>query len=512
MMVFFSPCLTIKWAVVNPVDAMYTPQCQKATDLAAEFINNDVEMFPNAEVELVSVPVISSNTEADNLRILGETLLTSPGISGIVGVYSSSTVAYISILSMILNFPILAGGSTNPVFSNKEEYPFFSRVISPGSEAANAIGDFASYADMKRVAFVGVNNPFGKGPEEPLKTSLHNNDIQYIGSYGYGSYSSLATDELIAQMDSVIYELINDGAIAIVYNGETQEEIQLFIWRLYRIGVLGEPYNAQLMLVECLSGITTACPHDECRKDAPYIEAALRGTLCFVAEFGAEDEWFETIWKPATTPDKLTDEEISVSGSNDWVSDFDFWTTLSHDSALVLGKAQDQFCKLSVECYMNEKNHKKCNQVNQYSTLEECYANLPQNGKSIMEEIPGMEFEGATGNVVMNPKCDREMSQVIRQWIGKDFYHSGKWTPEKLRMDSSQPPLEFETNLIYSTGTGVSPSTVIKEGTSSVHKTIGYSAMLLALVVGIMFIVIILKNRQSSTSVSCLFCYCMLFV
>eukprot|EP01029_Cantina_marsupialis_P010729 TRINITY_DN2439_c0_g4_i1.p1 TRINITY_DN2439_c0_g4~~TRINITY_DN2439_c0_g4_i1.p1 ORF type:complete len:1030 (+),score=247.38 TRINITY_DN2439_c0_g4_i1:92-3181(+) len=486
----------IRWVMGTPVDPSYAVQAKKSADLGVDLMNNDDSILNGAEVELVAVDMLKANTDTENLRIVSDVMLNNPDISGIIGTYSSNTVAYLVMMSSILQSPYIAGCATNPMFSDKTEYPYFGRTIASSTESVYAIADFVVHAGFKRVAFMCADDVYGLGPKDIFIESLNDHDVQFIGSYIHSPLETTSFQVAAVEVDNYLIELMELGTKAIVYSGHS-DEAMLFIWRAWKMGLLDKSNSVQIVFTTC-QAVNVICPLEECENDRAEFTKAVEGAICAGINFHVGEDWFDNVWTPAVAPEKLTPEEIAIRGTDDWVNDYSIYTSFAHTSVGLMARAQDNFCKKSIACFVDGSSD-ECTNINKYATKEECYVNLSSNGPSVMEEVPSITFEDpATMTVVMKDSYDRQLGQTLKQWINSNWEKCADWIPTEMRT-STQGPLDISTDFVYSTGTGIPVETVMKKGTTDIHKVLALIVISISIFIALFAIIMLKRDSGSET-------------
>eukprot|EP01029_Cantina_marsupialis_P015988 TRINITY_DN3544_c1_g2_i1.p1 TRINITY_DN3544_c1_g2~~TRINITY_DN3544_c1_g2_i1.p1 ORF type:complete len:345 (+),score=82.75 TRINITY_DN3544_c1_g2_i1:113-1147(+) len=305
--------ILVKWLVGNPLDAGYAVQLNKILQMAVDTLNSDDTILEGAIVELVKVPLLNSNSETENLRIASEEMMNDRSISAIVGTYSSNVTNYLVMLSSMLKATFVGSSPTLPKFSDKTEYPYFGRAISSGYDSTLALADFIALQSFKRVAFIASNDVFGLGLKDIFIDAMDERNIQLIGAYVHPALEDTPYDDAIVAVDALLTDLvINEGARAIMHSAQ-YDEIQLLVWRAYKLGFLEAPFNVQFLFHIC-HVIDVPCPNDECESDRPNFLSAMKGAVCAGINYEINDDWFNGPWAEAVSPEKLTAEEIAVRG------------------------------------------------------------------------------------------------------------------------------------------------------------------------------------------------------
>eukprot|EP01029_Cantina_marsupialis_P019012 TRINITY_DN441_c0_g1_i2.p1 TRINITY_DN441_c0_g1~~TRINITY_DN441_c0_g1_i2.p1 ORF type:complete len:1007 (-),score=257.54 TRINITY_DN441_c0_g1_i2:159-3179(-) len=434
---------SIDWAVAFPIDAGFSPQCTKALKLAIDEINLNPSILKDTQINLVTIPLPHLGTDVEKMKVVSETLFDHPNVSAIFGFYTSRHAEHVGAIANIFEIPMVGAGGSAPSFSDPENMPFFSRVVSSGYDIGLAMGNVIKRSEFRRAIHVG-SDIYSVSRVEPLQLSLEAAGVQFIGSKTHKTLADVSVESMIHEIDIILDELKELGARVICYTAQ-HEEAQVFMWRAMKKDMLNESYQWLFTDDTAMAyAFDNDCASTECASEMNLVREKLEGNISFLSSFKVSSDWLANVWNPGTTVDKLTPEEISLSGSSDWSSsgDFDIWATLSYDAGIMMANTVAKKC----ETYLPID-----------STYEECIASLPSSGKEIMELIEGVEVEGCTGSFIMDTYKNRPMKQSIRQWEVNDFVPVGVWEAD----DTIDGTITMSSSLDYVTGTGIPPETLV---------------------------------------------------
>eukprot|EP01029_Cantina_marsupialis_P003196 TRINITY_DN1303_c1_g1_i1.p1 TRINITY_DN1303_c1_g1~~TRINITY_DN1303_c1_g1_i1.p1 ORF type:complete len:930 (+),score=232.47 TRINITY_DN1303_c1_g1_i1:109-2898(+) len=326
-----------------------------------------------------------------------------------------------------------------------------------------AMGEIVNRAGAKRAAFFIANDAFGQGFINSVENAFVNHDIQYIGFFAHNPYETHDPIDCIPSIDSELLRLKEAGAKVIAYNGH-YDEGQLAFWRAMKLGMIGNPgsYENSVQWItnadNCYKGALYDCPLEECKNDLAQMREAMVGKMCTKALFKVDPEYYTNEWLPATKKELLTDEEIEISGFDDWDTNFNPRTGYSYDTVQFSARIIHAYC----EKYVDDGT---------FATYADCIEEVPKLGEELLEMVPLVQFEGATGHFQMDYKMDRLMTQSLFQCNGTDYEELATWQPEALRV-GDEPALHFTKEPFYASGDGTEPVTVMMRSIPSVSNTI----------------------------------------
>eukprot|EP01029_Cantina_marsupialis_P015224 TRINITY_DN3328_c0_g1_i3.p1 TRINITY_DN3328_c0_g1~~TRINITY_DN3328_c0_g1_i3.p1 ORF type:complete len:455 (-),score=105.07 TRINITY_DN3328_c0_g1_i3:419-1783(-) len=128
-------------------------------------------------------------------------------------------------------------------------------------------------------------------------------------------------------------------------------------------------------------------------------------------------------------------------------------------------------------------------------TLDECYADLPNAGDSIIEHYKKVDVMGITGRMTVDENLDRPMNQVMFQWTGDSYETSAIWNPypEGPRINhelgkTTQGYFEWKIPPKYASQDGIAPKTIQLSHLSNVWTIVCLILMVLSIVVAGLFV------------------------
>eukprot|EP01029_Cantina_marsupialis_P001368 TRINITY_DN111503_c0_g1_i5.p1 TRINITY_DN111503_c0_g1~~TRINITY_DN111503_c0_g1_i5.p1 ORF type:complete len:887 (+),score=162.40 TRINITY_DN111503_c0_g1_i5:196-2856(+) len=476
--------IDLTFAVVLKLDAMFRPQMNKAVELAIEDLNNRDDVLPNSHITLVYTPLSIEVESNENLRVFSDFFLSNPDILGLVGLYNANMATAASLVADIVRIPMLTT-STSPEFSDKEKYPYYARAVGESQGGFVAMAKLIQEVGFQRIAYVGTDDLTGTSGFQEFSEDLHTLDIQLITSLYHESLEEAEAPQIIHQLDAILDELSEAGARVIVYNGHF-DEVQLMLYRAWKKGMLGKNSNGdiiQWILTEdaCFDGLFTECVDEDCKASMPFIKLKAAGTFCIMGEIPIEEEWYETVWLPNTTKDKLTQNEIDISGTDDWDKYYNPQSVFSYDSTTLLGHALHNFC----------------NDNDEYISYEECLKDLKNRGSDVMKEFPKVSFKGATGDISLNEQYEREMNQEIFQWTGTTYELASEWIIHK--SDTDEDHFVKEADYRFASMDGSVPPTAFEQGAGSVIIAFCIGSFILCCVAGCYMFYLLRKYKTGKT-------------
>lgn len=163
MLSIIASLLLARSAIVNiGFQAPYLdcPACPAAVLSAVEYINTDsLEAIGVANVT-VNVTLHNSSTFVSTVQGAWE-LLDDENTMALVADLFSSRVRLSALVAQIHEKPQIGYGSTSDDFTNKIEYPFFNRVVSPDRFQSRAIAEAARYFGWERIGILFADEAYG---------------------------------------------------------------------------------------------------------------------------------------------------------------------------------------------------------------------------------------------------------------------------------------------------------------------------------------------------------------
>eukprot|EP01029_Cantina_marsupialis_P023099 TRINITY_DN570587_c0_g1_i1.p1 TRINITY_DN570587_c0_g1~~TRINITY_DN570587_c0_g1_i1.p1 ORF type:complete len:1071 (-),score=199.19 TRINITY_DN570587_c0_g1_i1:587-3799(-) len=474
----------LKWAAVLHESQSY-PWRKKVFDIAVSEVNNDRSILPNITLDL-NYDILWQNSadQTVNLQRVTEVLFANPDISGIVGTYSSIHSEALMIVADILKIPIISSASVLPELADKELYPYFARLIGSSVDTTRSIFSVMDHSNFKRFAYFSTDNVYGKGLVDTIYESVDLHEMQLISqSFVQALQDGVSVTTIINEIDTALEQLRNSQTRVIFYHGHWND-IRLVLWRAFVKGMLGRQSNGTvyqwIWTYECNLTLFSNCPIDECDADMPAVMEAATGSLCASVEASLDEDWLNNIWKPNTTPDKLTQEEIDESGTDDW-SIPAYWSAFGYDTIELFARGTDVYCTSQVF-------------RGKYDDFDECIMDLPNREDfDLMDSLSLVSFEGATGHVQLDSSNEREMLQEVYEWDGDAWVKKAAWSPDK----SGIGFLELSQPFNYATQNGIPPSTVeFQQLNSSVEWSI-LAFLFLMGIATIAMVICILQGRSS---------------
>eukprot|EP01029_Cantina_marsupialis_P016747 TRINITY_DN37476_c0_g3_i2.p1 TRINITY_DN37476_c0_g3~~TRINITY_DN37476_c0_g3_i2.p1 ORF type:complete len:1036 (-),score=251.73 TRINITY_DN37476_c0_g3_i2:323-3430(-) len=373
------------------------------------------------------------------LRNVAE-LVQEDDVIGLLGPTYSSLAELLTVVAGAFSTPIVSGAVTSPTLSDKDSYPMLARTSLSGLLYAQSLIDLFKANEWMRVSLICSDTTFGAGLCDTLKDDLPNEyNIQVASTHYHKSVSEgYSLNEVITDIDSHLNSMIDNDSHIIVYNGVASDS-QVVMARARQLGLLNSSTRWLMIDDSCDSSFFN--PSDYCGAicTANLIQA-MQGTICLKSGQMADDFWLYNVWNPVSNEDSLTNSQKLQSGMDSWADDNLLAPTAStYDVVKLYVKMIEAFCDDGLAS-------------EEFSSIDDCYDNLHDNGPRLFEYANKVTFAGASGVVKLDENFDRygpvrftdlryeEMTEVP---IWNEF---GTWTPAaltdngkaQLRMDPSQ--------------------------------------------------------------------------
>eukprot|EP01029_Cantina_marsupialis_P015068 TRINITY_DN3301_c0_g1_i1.p1 TRINITY_DN3301_c0_g1~~TRINITY_DN3301_c0_g1_i1.p1 ORF type:complete len:1199 (-),score=293.28 TRINITY_DN3301_c0_g1_i1:499-4095(-) len=443
----------LTFAVVLKLDAMFQPMMNRCVELAIADLNANENILPNTEISLVKTPLSIEVEPNENLHVFSNFFLSNSDILGLVGLYNALMASEAYLVADIVRIPMITT-STSPEFSDKDTYPYYARAVGESQGGFVSMAKIIANSGFRRTAYVGTNDVYGIAPLIEFSQYLQSLNIQLISTHYHTNMEEGEMTKIIEELDIILDELNDSGAKVIIYNAHF-DEVQLMLWRAFEKGMLGKDKDGEVIqwiLTEdaCFSGLFTECDDSDCKAAMPEIMLKAAGTICIMSQIPIEEDWYKNTWIPNTTKEKLTEQEINISGTDDWDKYFNPQSVFSYDSTILLAHALHEFC---IDVTTNK---------NEYLTFDDCLKDLRNRGEDIMKYFPRVSFDGATGNVNLNENYEREMNQEIFQWTGTDYQLASTWIPASLS-ETGSDVFQVHEEFIFASLDGCAPPTVFEQ-------------------------------------------------
>eukprot|EP01029_Cantina_marsupialis_P027040 TRINITY_DN742_c0_g1_i1.p1 TRINITY_DN742_c0_g1~~TRINITY_DN742_c0_g1_i1.p1 ORF type:complete len:1021 (+),score=228.57 TRINITY_DN742_c0_g1_i1:4567-7629(+) len=436
---------TISWVFALPrIDFSYEPMCRVAFELAIKKVNDDALVISGHKINVIRADLEESFTDEQKLQSFSETIFDNPSASALLGFINSRHVSAASLIGSALTIPVVAGGSVVSNLSDKDENPMFSRLFAPLSYNAKATAEVIRYAGFKRVGHMGTYTYNMDGSLDSMEEALTNAGIQFIGSRLHNMNTKVSLEILWSEVDTALDELHALGTRVFVYSS-IHRDSKFVAWRAYKKGLLGPQPNGEVyswlftMDVDGDYAFDDNCIVEECVTDMPKVREALRGSFTASLELNLNQDWLQNEWIPNTTVEKLSADDISLSGTSDWANDFKTRFAVMYDIPFVLVSAINKLCE----------DHEEL-------SVDDCISHLPSMSNELVTLIGEVELpNAASGSITFDENRDRQSAVKIGQWVDEGIEPLGRWI-----RDTGAGAIVWEDQPVYASGTSVPPSSL----------------------------------------------------
>ena len=191
-------------------------QREAAARIAIEEINANSEILPNTQLEwLVRDTATDPNTGATAAQEL-----IDQGVVGLIGAASSSVSMAIAAVAAQNQIPQISYSSTAADLSDKDQYPYFMRVVPPDSLQGIALAGIVKYFGWKEVATLATSDDYGQGGIKIFEDEAKKQGITVLTSQKFAGEATDIKSQLLAIKDS--------GAHVIVLNVIVQDAVTVF--------------------------------------------------------------------------------------------------------------------------------------------------------------------------------------------------------------------------------------------------------------------------------------------
>lgn len=383
---------------------------EAASRIAVENINNDLELLPNTQIEMITLDTGTSQAVGLTAFLDG----IDQGIIVAVGAASSSVSSIIAIAGGVFDIPQLSYSSTSAILSDVDDYPLFGRMVPPDNQQGAA---FAQFVDL-----------FGWGD---LVSAISTAD-----DYGVGG-----VDQFIQQGDEI-------GVRVLTYQqflaGETDievemNELEISEARVFLAFLLGA--DAQIVLEEAQNrnligeSYVWLCS-DGCAQTSTYTDSdgdiddslrdASRG-LIGLTPSGGKGEAFELF-----LDDWETRDPTEYPGAGDRT--INLFAPHAYDCLYTFANAFDEMSKTSITF----------------------------NSTNIIETIRNLNFIGLTGDVRFEENGDRIAVYDLVNLRDNDetFTVIGSWSANEL--ENGDNGFIFDESIQFFDGTENVPDLFIE--------------------------------------------------
>lgn len=197
---------TIKIGLDQPLTGAFAASgtyIVQGAKVAAQQVNESGGVL-GKQIELVIEDNKSNPTDA---ATVAEKLITSDGVPVIMGAWGSSLTLAAMPKLMQYEVPMLVETSSSSKIT-REGNPWIFRISPPSWVEAEAFEKLLPEFEIEKVAFLGINNDWGRGTAEDMAKMFERNDIEVVATEimneGQQDMMALLTDIKNSEADTVI--------------------------------------------------------------------------------------------------------------------------------------------------------------------------------------------------------------------------------------------------------------------------------------------------------------------
>ena len=343
---------------------------EAAFRLAIEEINANDSLLPDT-----TLTYIVKDTQTDpavGAQVAQEVI--DAGAVGIVGAASSSVSKSVAGVAAQNQIPQISYSSTNPDLSDKDQYPYFLRVVPPDSVQGVALANIVKDFGFTEVATIATSDDYGQGGISVFEEEARNLGIKILSSQKFEQNAADVKIQLGAIKDS--------QAHVIVINAIVQDAITVFS-QAPDVGLTGADYV----------WIGTDGPTQEAVfEKSDKVKEAMQGMVGTRPNtgYGSVYEHFLDLWESA--------DPNQYAGAGDRTPNT--YATFAYDAVYTFAYA---FQKM----------------INDGKDVTD--------GPTLLKYLYDTDFVGATGPVAFNDNGDREGVYDIVNLQGDKFVVVGSW-------------------------------------------------------------------------------------
>ena len=378
-----------------------------AARLARDEINrNDSGILPGFELELIE---INSGCDRDRgvREFVSNALHSAHKPVAILGTgCSSSTIAIACIAGRDnIRLPQVSYGATSPILSLISSYPYFFRTVTSDESSSGAIINLFQQFKWKRygILMVGFDKTWVQHSFSSLRAGIqyHIDDAEevYSGSIGQPRDEGETLDDYFQFIDLNEIRSSNMRVGILVAGREASRDTMCYLYRQNLV----YPRIIWLHLSDACA-LLNGSTNGYCKGNDEF-QQAMEGSICLRYKLTTADN--NTISVTGKTFDQYYGSYVNESrkyaaekGDNYNSSLLNDWATLVYDSMWVLGQAL-------------HNTEEKLSQLN-LSVADFTLGNSKISGM-IMEEIAGVSFAGASGQVIFDEAHKRDLSTLFIQ-------------------------------------------------------------------------------------------------
>ncbi|CAB1430939.1 unnamed protein product, partial [Pleuronectes platessa] len=167
---------------------------------AVEQINNSTKLLPNVSLgyqifdhcsDTRNFPgifdLISFN---GSVQSRDESQKTLTKVTAVVGSYTSTETLSVAPLLMMDLIPMVSYGAATSIFSSIHNFPSFFRTVHPNKDVVEVIFNILLHFDWRWVAFLNIDNDYGKDGQEQFRRKIEDSQICLAYSKGLNYYTN----------------------------------------------------------------------------------------------------------------------------------------------------------------------------------------------------------------------------------------------------------------------------------------------------------------------------------
>ena len=395
-----------------------------AARLARDEINNNTDILPGYKLELIEADSRCSRDPGLREFVRNTVHKKYLGKDSPVAVLgagcSSSSIQIASVAGRDeIRIPQLSYGATSVFLSFRHSYPYFYRTVPTDTFTTIAKVKLMEKFNWKRF---GIHNA-GIGDSNQIVTehaitALRVEAAKHIPDsvevYTGDSHSALDEDYLKNQLPFTKDMIASRMRVGMLYGAGVQQSISKFFCFLFHKKLT---YPRVVWVVSNQGGNWYNTATDNC--SAEEIQQATHGTIHFDYQLmtnSTEDvinvtnKTFEQYYTDYLN--KVNEYAIEVNRNDNASSLSNPWNTVAYDSMWALGLALD-------------RAEKSLNKMN--LTLRDSNDTIVSS--TILNELKGVVFNGASGRIKFDRERKREMGILIHQVQNGSLVYIGKYSP-----------------------------------------------------------------------------------
>ncbi|KAJ8030842.1 Metabotropic glutamate receptor 8 [Holothuria leucospilota] len=205
---------------------------------AVKKINSDPNILPNIQLGYEIRDDCSDNNKVlqaglqfvDAMAANGSCDDSSKTV-GVVGTGSSLTSDTLAKLLALFEVPQVSYSATSPIFSNKQEYPYFLRTVGPDTNQAKVLVDIAKRFNWNYVALVYSGDQYGSPGQEALSELFKDEQICAVVS------RKLSTETSDDEVVQIVEEIKGNPKIEVIFTFTSKPDIKRILAEAQKQGL-----------------------------------------------------------------------------------------------------------------------------------------------------------------------------------------------------------------------------------------------------------------------------------